>query len=186
MDATTDTRIKSRRHSHEKDDPSVTTRVETLDELLALAPDVLLDLYRGATVPRLEDIHGDLRGRMLAIPSLPEPFASAPRALASSRVFPWRGKSFQPLGAGQGEGINRVFTDRLRLFRFTTFVGKSRAGDFDAVQLDYDHPTNPFFIRAIKDEIRELSSGLFLGQAWLLVSGKAHLGLYFGLTSAPS
>jgi hypothetical protein len=51
------------------------------------------------------------------------------------------------------------------------------------VQLDYDHAENPFFIRAIKDEIRELSPGLYLGQAWLLVGAKAHLGLYFGLTS---
>jgi hypothetical protein len=179
MHATTETHATNR---HDQTEP--TMRVHDLDELLALAPDVLLSLYRTASVPRLEDIHGDLRGRMLAIPALPEPFASAPRAFASSSFFPWRGKSFQPLGAGQGEGINRVFSDRLKLFRFTTFVGKSRAGEFDAVQLDYDHSTNPFFIRAIKDEIRELSPGLYLGQAWVLVSGKAHLGLYFGLTSA--
>jgi hypothetical protein len=180
MHATTDTHAQSQRTKSEA------TRIHHLDDLLPLAPDALLELYRGASVPRLEDIHGDLRGRMLAIPALPEPFAAGPRALASSRLFPWRGKSFRPLGAGQGEGINRVFSDRLRLFRFTTFVGKSRAGDFDAVQLDYDHPENPFFIRAIKDEIRELSPGVYLGQAWLLVSGKAHLGLYFGLTSQRS
>jgi hypothetical protein len=178
MHATTETHANGHRTSS-----TSSVRVHGLDDLLSLAPDALLELYRGASVPELGGIHGDLRGRMLAIPSLPEPLAAAPRAFASSSFFPWRGKSFQPLGAEQGEGINRVFSDRLRLFRFTTFVGKSRAGDFDAVQLDYDHAENPFFIRAIKDEIRELSPGLYLGQAWLLVGGKAHLGLYFGLTS---
>jgi len=35
-------------------------------------------------------------------------------------------------------------------------VTKSRAGDFDALQLDYDLPGNPPVIRSIKDEIREI------------------------------
>jgi hypothetical protein len=42
--------------------------------------------------------------------------------------------------------------------------------------------SNPFFIRAIKDEIRELRPGLWLGQAWAQIRGTAHLVLYFGLT----
>ena len=104
------------------------------------------------------------------------------RAFASSARFPWRGKSFSPLGAERGEGINRIFTDGIRLFRFETFVGRSRAGSFDAVQLDYDLPGNPFFIRAIKDEIRELRPGLWLGQAYAQLRGEPHLVLYFGLS----
>jgi hypothetical protein len=157
-----------------------------LDDLLALAPPELLELYRSARVPVLEDVHGDLRGRMLAIQGLPEPFAGAPRALASASWFPWRGKSFSPHGPVSGEGINRVVSERLRLFRFETSIGRSRAGDFDAVQLDYDLPENPFFIRPIKDEIREIDAGLWLGQAWLQLDQKAHLVLYFGLTRPPA
>jgi hypothetical protein len=42
-------------------------------------------------------------------------------------------------------------------------------------------PENPFFIRAIKDEIRELAPGLYLGQAHVEVKGKTTLVLYFGL-----
>jgi hypothetical protein len=84
----------------------------------------------------------------------------------------------------RGEGINRVLLDRFRLYRFETFVGRSRAGDFDAVQLDYDRPSNPFFIRPIRDEIRELSPGLYLGQAWLEIGSRPPaLVLYFGLTA---
>ena len=52
------------------------------------------------------------------------------------------------------------------------------------MQLDYDLPENPFFIRAIKDEIRELSPDLYLGQAWLRAGGKETLVLYFALQAA--
>jgi len=156
-----------------------------LDELLAYAPDQLRRLYEAASVPRLDAVSGDLRGRMLAWPKAGARTSRALRALASADRFPWRGKSFVPHVDGgvsrAGEGINRVGVDALRLFRFETFVGKSRAGDFEAVQLDYDLPENPFYIRAVKDEIRELRAGLYLGQAWLAARGKEHLVLYFAL-----
>jgi hypothetical protein len=162
---------------------SPTETTFTLDELLGLDAAALETLYRTASVPRIADLHGDLRGRMLAIPTVKGPVASVLRAFAGSSAFPWRGKSFTPLATDRGEGVNRVFTDRLHLFRFETFVGPSRAGAFDAVQLDYDKPENPFFIRAIKDEIRQLSPGLYLGQAYVQLKDQAHLGLYFGLAA---
>ena len=105
---------------------------------------------------------------------------------ARTRSFPWLGKSFRPeAGAGpdaaRGTGINRVFNDRTRWFRFDTFIAPSRAGAFDAFQLDYDNADNPFFIRAIKDEVRELRPGLYLGQAYLKTKRREILVLYFGL-----
>jgi hypothetical protein len=158
--------------------------VETLDRLLTLSPRELEPLYIGAKVPRLDEVGGDLRGRMLAWPVLTEGSAVASflRAFASSKGFPWRGKSFTP-DEHRGEGINRVLSDRFRLFRFETFIGKSRAGDFDALQLDYDLPENPFFIRMIKDEIREIERGVWLGQAWLKTKKSETLVLYFGLAN---
>lgn len=153
----------------------------TVDGLLALDTDELAALYAAAAVPKLDRIHGDLRGRMLAWPGATGALKTVIHALGSWDRFPWRGKSFTPRGADSGAGINRVLSDRWKLFEFTTFVGPSRAGDFHAVQLDYDHSSNPFFIRAIKDEIRELSPGLFLGQAYLQLGQTERLVLYFGL-----
>ena len=75
-----------------------------------------------------------------------------------------------------------MLVDRLRLYRFETSIGPSRAGDFDALQLDYDLPENPFFIRPIEDELRQLRDGLYLGQAYLRLRGTASLVLYFGLS----
>src|SRR5262245_2240662 len=110
---------------------------QRLDELLALAPAALAQLYAQAKVPRVPDLSGDLRGRMLAWHALGGLPASLLRLLASSDRFPWRGKSFSHTSDAGGGGVNRVFSDSLRLFKFDTFVGPSRAGGFDAVQLDY-------------------------------------------------
>jgi hypothetical protein len=156
-------------------------KVYTLAELIDLRPKELSELYANARVPNLSAIRGDLRGRMLSWADLPNRANGLLMRLARSSVFPWRGKSFTPREEAHGEGVNRVLLDRFKLFRFDTFVGPSRAGPFDAVQLDYDKPGNPALIRAIKDEIRELSPGLYLGQAYLMRRGAPHLVLYFGL-----
>lgn len=154
-----------------------------LDDLLALDADSLGALYADARVPDLDSIRGNLRGRMLTVTALPPAWSAWARVWAGSDAFPWRGKSFSPLGSGRGRGINRVFSERVRVFSFDTFVAPSRAGDFDAVQLDYDLPENPFYIRPIKDEIREIRPQLYLGQAYLQVAGTDHLALYFALQS---
>lgn len=163
--------------------PSRTGVPERLDELLALAPDELERLYAAATVPAIGDLRGALRGRMLAVVGTRGRAARALRAFASWDRFPWRGKSFEPLGESRGEGINRVVSDRVRLFRFETSIARSRAGAFDALQLDYDLPENPWIIRRIEDEVRELRPGLWLGQAYLRAFEKPRLVLYFGLAT---
>jgi len=156
----------------------------TLDDLARLDPSQLDGLYQGATAPQLVDLNGDLVGRMLAAPALPRFIRVLLRRFAAWRYFPWRGKSFSTQGeAARGDGINRVFGGgwARRWFRFETFIAPSRAGAFTAFQLDYDNPDNPGLIRAIKDEVREVAPGLFLGQAYFLWRGKARLVLYFGL-----
>jgi len=155
----------------------------SLDDLVDLDAPELLRLYEGASVPKVEDLSGDLVGRMLVSPYGGARLARVMRTLARWDRFPWRGKSFAPKSESRGEGINRVFSDRTKWFRFETFIGKSRAGAFDALQLDYDNPSNPPFIRIIKDEVRTLRPGLFLGQAWIALRGKETLGLYFALES---
>jgi hypothetical protein len=155
----------------------------SLDDLAALGCDELLALYRQARTPAVTDLRGDLRGRMLAINGAGPRLFRWLRAFAAWSRFPWRGKTFTPRSQVTGEGINRVFGDRRprRWFRFETSIAPSRAGDFGAFQLDYDLEENPFFIRAIKDEVREVAPGLFLGQAYVMWFGKPRLALYFGL-----
>ena len=165
--------------------PSASTprAARTLDDLARLGPAELAALYRGATTPAVPALDGHLVGRMLAIPALPGWLGGLLRRFAAWAHFPWRGKSFTSHGDARGEGINRVFSDRRprRWFRFDTFLGPSRAGSFDAFQLDYDNRDNPALIRAIKDEVRQVAPGLFLGLAYFMWRQKPHLVLYFGL-----
>lgn len=155
----------------------------SLDDLLYMGPEDLAHLYRTAETPRLSELDGDLRGRLLAVPGAGRSLSSFVRALGAWDRFPWRGKSFRSTDAAHGDGANRVVIDRWRLLRFTTSIGPSRAGSFDAVQLDYDHRGNPFFVRAIKDELRAIEPGLFLGTAWRVGRGRPRLACYFGLTT---
>ena len=161
----------------------LSTQPASLDDFAALKPAALAALYSGARTPVLRDMDGPLVGRMLAITVLPGWMFAFLRWFAGWRRFPWRGKTFKAGDGGRGEGINRVFGDEnpRRWFRFDTFVAPSRAGAFDAVQLDYDNPGNPGFIRAIKDEVREVAPGLYLGLAYLMWRGRPRLMLYFGL-----
>ena len=158
----------------------------TLDRLLALPVPELERMYEGAKTPTIPEVQGDLRGRMLAWPMLEERQGVQGffRAFAGSKAFPWRGKSFRVHDAAKGEGINRIIKDRWKLFRFDTFIGKSRQGDFDALQLDYDLPGNPPIIKSIKDEIRTIEPGVWLGQAWFVTERTKFLWLYFGLAQA--
>jgi hypothetical protein len=137
----------------------------TIDDLLAMDPDQLMDLYRTARTPAVADLDGRLQGRMLAVPRAQERHVSRwLRALAGTL---WQGKTFEHHDSMHGEGVNRVLGEKLNWFHFDTEVGPSRAGDFEALQLNYDHHGNPPLVRSVKDEVREVAPGLWLGLAYL-------------------
>jgi hypothetical protein len=149
-----------------------------LRELSALDGEALAERYWRAQTPTLDEMVGDFDGRMLAAPPLRGALGALWRTVVGSELFPWRGKSFSaPTATGErGDGVNRVFTDRWRAFRFATYLARSRAGDFDALHIDYDLPTNPFFVRAVRavrDEIRRVGPGVYLGQSYLVLRGAA-------------
>jgi hypothetical protein len=152
-----------------------------LDDLLPLDAAQLGVLYAAAATPRLPDLSGDLRGRLLAWAGVPRAMGAVFRAMQRSDHFPWRGKTFRHDSDSQGDGDNRLFADRFHRYRFLTSIGPSRSGSGDAVQLEYDLAENPFFVRALHDEIRELRPGLYLGQGYLMRPGAPRLLLYFGL-----
>jgi hypothetical protein len=156
--------------------------VQTLDDLAALGPDELMSLYAAARTPTLEDLDGKLKGRMLTVPRAQAPHVKAwLEKFARSPLFPWQGKTFSHETANHGHGVNRLLGERVTWFRFHTFVGPSHAGDFDAVHLDYSHDGNPPLVRKVKDEVREVAPGLFLGLAYLTMKDGEHLGCFFGI-----
>jgi len=154
----------------------------TLNDLSALSAGELMQLYRAAKTPAIEDLDGRLKGRMLAVPLIKGRLVQGfVKHFAVDGPMPWQGKTFRSLGKQRGEGVNRLFGNRASWYRFETAIGPSRAGDFDALQLDYDLEDNPPFIRPIKDELREVAPGLWLGLAYMRFGGRNRLGLFFGL-----
>lgn len=159
-----------------------TSTLRTLDDLAALGPDELMELYRSARTPSLEELDGKLSGRMLAVPRAQEPHVKALlEKFARSRVFPWQGKTFSHETSNHGHGVNRLLGERVTWFRFHTYVGPSHAGDFDAVHLDYSHDGNPPVVRKVQDEVRAVAPGLYLGLAYLSMRDGEHLGCFFGI-----
>ena len=154
-----------------------------IDDLAGMDPDTLMELYRNARTPRLEDLDGKLTGRMLAVPRIQRPHVKRWLGrFSKSGLFPWQGKTFAHETAEHGHGVNRLLGERVAWFRFHTSIGPSHAGDFDAVHLDYGQDGNPPLVRQVKDEVREVAPGLWLGLAYLRMKDGDHLGCYFGIT----
>lgn len=155
-------------------------------EVLAAKSDVELErLYRGgAATTEFFTRSGRPKGRMLAVRHLERPpVGGALRRFAAKGGFPWGGKSFFAVSPDAGRGINRVRLGPLRFewYPFDTRIEPSLVDGKDTVLLDYDKPENPIFIRPIRDEIREIAPGLFLGPAmWKRGSGATHV-LWFAL-----
>ncbi len=163
-----------------------TTRTRTLDDLAGMSEEQLRTLYCAATVGAVFfEREGRPKGRMLAVRKLATgtPFASL-KSFARNNAFPWGGKSFFRVNSSEGRGINwvRLPLGRFEWFPFDPRLEKSLVDGEDTIVLDYDKPENPFFIRRIHDEIREVEPGLFLGPAMWKQGGReaAHV-LWFAL-----
>jgi hypothetical protein len=154
----------------------------SLDDLAAKSVRELALLYATGTVPRLRDLDGTPRGRMLTwVGPLGKGAAwRALRRFARSRTFPWGGKSFASRTDAEGRGVNRVLLVGDQ-FEFATRIGPSVVDGKPCVILDYDQPTNPWFIRKIHDELRQVGPRTYLGPAmWKGTSGET-LVLYFAI-----
>ena len=159
-------------------------QVLDLDALANMATGTLTELYLAGDVPEsLDALDGNPACRMLAVKGLDNgaPFGGL-RALASWGRFPWEGKRFSSTrGARQGTGINRIRLGGGRLwYPFETRVEPSAMDGGPCILLDYDLPANPRPIRMIRDELRQVSPGLFLGPAMLdTKKSPPRLVLYF-------
>jgi hypothetical protein len=153
----------------------------TLTRLASLDAEALGEIYAKGTVPEFHDLDGTPRGRMLAFAGplgRGRPF-HALQTFAGSRYFPWDGKSFSSKGK-LGKGINRV--RRVGdLFKFETRIGPSALDGKPCLILDYDLSSNPWVIRQIHDELRQVSSRLYLGPAMWKTRTQPKLVLFFAI-----
>lgn len=148
----------------------------TIDELARLRGSQLLAVFKEGLLPdRLSALNGRPRGRLLAVSYLDRgPLRALASLVAGSRFFPWDGKSFSSTGKKTGAGRNRlhVLNRHYEWFSFKTRVEKSLLDGKPCVRLDYGLGENPWPINKLRDELREVSPGLFMGPS-MLVTGSS-------------
>lgn len=170
---------------------AVGARSIELHDLVNMSLVELTECYRAGTVPEsLGQLDDAVSGRLLALRGLDWPGGHALFArVAGSRHFPWAGKRFLHLDRDAGTGINRIRGLPLggeRLwYPFRTGVEPSVIDGAPCIALDYALPENPPVVRSLRDELREVSPGLFMGPALLRVLGKPRLLLFFACDSGP-
>jgi hypothetical protein len=152
-----------------------------LNDLINRSTEELDELFLLATTPTIEEIHGATAGRVLS----GELFLKeqAGRFFINLPWMPWKGKIFEPLSKTRGKGINRMEGGPLKgkLFHFETSIIDPLVGDDQVFTLNYDLRGNPWFIRQIRDDVKKLRDGLFLGTANMKWKGEHIFVLYFAL-----
>ena len=154
-----------------------------LNTLLGMSASELKYTYlKAKRAESLRGLDGELEGHLLTLVG-PLSRGSArrlTRRIATSQRFPWLGKTFQSWAEDRGSGINRVRLLGERLwFHFETRLGTSVIDGDPCVLLDYSHTANPWPVRQVQDELRQVGPKLWLGSATL----RTHVVLYFALTT---
>jgi hypothetical protein len=122
--------------------------------------------------------------------------------LVLSHWMPWKGKRFHAAAQGgdniflaNGQLLGRLIwplyngyrpyrPGRVTAFPFQTYIGPGiKDPEIMTLKLDYDNAPNPrFVIRAVLDELVQLTGNYYLGKAYLrLPTGHYHLAAFFTL-----
>jgi hypothetical protein len=170
--------------------PSAARRMG-LDGLMAFTYSELLAMYRVALAPAsLRAADGVLVGRMLAWNGAGRGrLARALRGFALSPSFVWEGKTFAAHDDHAGEGYNRVHLRGVlghqHVFPFASRFGASLLDGRRTIVIDYDRDDNPWWMRRIHDEIREVEPGLFLGLDLWRTETRSLGIVWFALSAGP-
>ena len=131
----------------------------TLDKWMNRSREELDEVYRSSPPGALPT--GDTRGTAIVTGSF------FPRTLARlARLLAWQGKVFDLYASDAQAGVlvNKVLPLGLGLIVAKVYRGTSWLDGRDTIVIDYGHTS--LLARAIRDEIREVEPGLWLGKVW--------------------
>lgn len=124
-------------------------------DLLKMSQDQLDDLFRGASPGPIPD--GDAEGTAIVAPGTP---LAGPKSRLAYWLA-WRGKV---VDARQGTLVNKVTLLNIHAFKAVVYRQASWFDGNEAIILDYSKTS--LLARKVRDEIREVSPGLYLGQVY--------------------
>jgi hypothetical protein len=134
------------------------------DDLLRMSESELEELFRESPAGEIRD--GDADGRVLVAPGTGVSFAAA----KILRLVAWQGKVFD---RSKSELKNKVSPLGLRAVRAKVYKEPSWFDGKETIVLDYSKTS--LLARRIRDEIREVSPGLYLG---LVFWGRKKVALF--------
>ncbi len=146
------------------------TNVE-VNKWLSMNREQLDHVYREATAGTIPS--GDTRGTAIVAGSM---FARWYARFA--RLFAWQGKVFDLFPPNQQNGIliNKISAFSLTFIVAKVYKGASWMDGKETIVIDYS--STSFLAKKIRDEIREVEPGVYLGKVWW---GKTRI-LDFALT----
>jgi len=128
-------------------------------EWLGKSREELDEIYRNAEPGNVPS--GDTRGTAIVTGSL---FSKSLAVIA--RAFAWQGKVFElfPPEHQTGVLVNKITAFSLTFIVAMVYRDKSWMDGKDTIVIDYSKTS--FFAKVIRDEIREIEPGVYLGKVW--------------------
>jgi hypothetical protein len=139
----------------------------TPDALVRMSRSHLLALYRTGTVPA--ELHGYTRGQ-----AIPDPGSAGTVRKSKLIGLAWKGKEFP----GDGTMVNRLPLG-LRAVKARVFPGDSWFDGGPALVFDYCGTSKLF--PHVRDEVREVAPGVYLGLTYLRRPAGPELTMFFVL-----
>ncbi len=129
----------------------------------------LKENFRTGTTPDTEELRGYYQVRLVTrlLPPI--------RFFGHVKFFPMDVRNPEPCSGGWNE-----FAGRIRLGRFGVSSGKSALGDGQAVlRIIYNRPGNPFWLRLLTDELKQIGPDHYLGRGIIRIGGFRFNSFYF-------
>lgn len=117
------------------------------------------DIYRNAQPGEIPA--GDTQGTAILAGS-----ALAEIVAAFARIFAWQGKVFDLFSSDRQSGIlvNKITPFSMKSIVAKVYRDKSWLDGKETIVIDYSKTS--FVAKAIRDEIREVETGVYLGKVW--------------------
>ncbi len=132
---------------------------DTVNSWLSKSREELDEIYSNAVPGEIPN--GDTQGTAILAGSI---LAKLVALLVG--VYAWQGKVFDLFCSGGQAGIlvNKITTFSMTFIVAKVYLDKSWLDGKDTIVIDYSRTS--FFAKAIRDEIREIEPGVYLGKVW--------------------
>ncbi len=143
--------------------------VHSASDLLNLSATELDDLFQGGSAGPIPN--GEADGKAIIAPG-----TKFTHEIASIvNIFAWQGKTFD---AAHGTLTNRISSLGVNAIVAQVYTGPSLFDGKDCIVLDYSKTS--LLAKHVRDEIRAIGSGLYLGLVYWDMKRTIHFSLQFG------